>query len=128
MSHYAAVKKAHVHARARGDYTREQRLEAARELVEFDLFSNRQIEKFTGATHKAIGILSGKTDTTGGRITAEALPLILDIFEIQHRGEVSYPAYAKAVDAGVSATTLARLLERPQTSVARYVRRGRGDE
>jgi hypothetical protein len=123
MSNYRAIKAAHWHAQHRGEYEQHQRVSAAKELIDFGILSNRQIAAFTGLTHQQVGNLSGKTARTGGALSVESLPKIIELFEIEARGEINLQAYKDALDAKVSANMLSRILEKPQTTISRYARR-----
>lgn len=102
--------------------TRPERAQKATELGEWRCFSNRHIAAFTGLFPAEVGILTQKTDTTGGTLKPESLPYVLEVIELERRGEVNFSAVKAAIDAGCSSTMLARLTGRPQTTLSRHAR------
>ena len=122
MNNLPAVRQAKWHFDHKHAYTAAQQVAASQELAKWALFSNSQITTFTGlATHK-VGALTGKTDRTGGKLEGEALAPIIELFALKSRGEISAVAVREALDAGVTAGMLQRLVGIPATTVRRYAK------
>lgn len=125
MSQYPAVKEALDLYRCHENLNREGKVNAAMSLMEWGVFSNRHIASFSGLSPSYVNGLSKKGDHSGGRLDPEALPLVIDLIHAANRGEHSYRAVAKALDAGISGHMLARLTGRPQSTLARQARTAR---
>ena len=122
MSHVDAIRQAKWAFDHKGTATKEDTVNRVVELAEWRLFSNSQITTFTGMLPRDVGIYTGKTDRTGGRLEGEALGLILDVIAIKAQNEVDDSAIKKALE-GTSSVMLARLTGIPKTTINRWARR-----
>lgn len=121
-THIKALEQAVFHFEHKGNYSRAAKVEAAQELAEWGVFSNRHIALFTGLRLADLSTYTGKTDRTGGSLTMESIPHIVKVINLEARGEVDYRAVKRAIDAGCSALMLSRLTGRPQSTLSRHAR------
>ncbi|MET4703089.1 hypothetical protein [Frigoribacterium sp. UYMn621] len=103
--------------------SRNERIAAALELLEWNLFSNRQIAGFTGLPRGIVDGMSTKTDATGGNLPGEALGDILKVATAHNRGELDELAIKRAVDAGASTRMVSKLSGVSQSAVSRASRK-----
>lgn len=119
MSNLIAVQQAHHHWINHEHYDKQQQYDAAVELGEWGLYSNRQIAVFTGLRRAVVDSLNPKSNKSGGTLAPEALPHIEQLIV-----GVRTPETIKAtLDAGVSTTMLARLSGISGSMISRWARK-----
>lgn len=116
MNHLEAVTHAHEVYTTRDTLTREEKIEQARRLAKFGVYSNRQIATFTGLRPALVNTINEKRDKSGGNLEPESLPFIARIIQ----GEKTPDMIATALAAGAGPTMLARLSGLSGSMIARW--------
>lgn len=126
MTHYlAALEQARRAFENRDQFDKQTKIDFVTALIEWGVFSDRQIAAIVGIRPQDVHELSKKTDHTGGAFTPEAIPLIIDVIHRTARDEANARAIALAIDAGVSTRMLAKLTGIAQRTVSRRANDGR---
>ena len=123
MTHLIALEQAHS-AYTHHQPDRQARYDNAVKLGEWGLFSNAQISHFTGLDPHVVGRLTGKTDRTGGRLPAAALPYLIRYIQGVNRSEVDRNLIREAFRAGASTRMIAKFAGITQTRVVNCLRVG----
>lgn len=100
---------------------RQARVDAAIELAEYGVFSNRHVSELTGLRPAFVNELTGKTDRTGGTMNPQRLGDLADVAEARNRGEDVRARIAELAEDGFSSTTIARLTGIPVSSIGRWI-------
>lgn len=105
---------------------REIRIQDATELSSFGVFSNQHLEQITDLPEHVVAGITRKSDKTGGRFNAAALPLILDYRNgYQEHGDRNPVLLCTIVDLGVSPRFLSKLTGIHRNNLARWAAKGR---
>ena len=123
MTNITAIKQASFAFSHRETTTREEKLNTARALAEWGIFSNRQIASLTGLSRPMVDAISSKTDGTGGNLPGESLSHIANAATAHYRGEVDELAIKRAINAGASTRMVSRLTGISQSAVSRASRK-----
>lgn len=103
--------------------SKEQAHALAVEIASWGVFSNRQIELFSGGvvSQRAIGKHSKKTTRDGGSINPNSLEDIRSIIFTSNDSSVDWSLVKKVVSRGTSMTMLAKLTGISKTTMSRKI-------
>lgn len=94
-------------------------------LGETGVFSCRHIGEITGVPEPVVVGVTNKRDKSGGRFSAQTLPLIHQVWlEYAQSGNADKAAIRTIINLGVSTNFLSKLTEIPQRSIARWAKNG----
>lgn len=102
--------------------TNADRFDACVSLLEWEVFSNRQIAEITGVSRERVNSLSGKTDKRGGTLDVLYLPDIRDLRNKALRGEDVKADVRFVLSGRTSSTMLSRLSGLSQSTISRWAR------
>lgn len=113
--------------RAKAAYLRprvndEAATEAVRELAEYGVFSNRNLQAITGLNEHYVATITAKASKVGGRLNPVTLPLMLQLAEDWRAGVKNEHVARTIVELGTSRGMVARLTGIPYSAVAWLVR------
>lgn len=97
-------------------------VEQLQNLAEYELFSNRQMERICGGivSHTTIAGYTRKSTKTGGRLNPDSLELIREIMFMKHDGRIAYDLIGAVLDAGTSQNMLSRLTGVAQSTISKH--------
>ena len=101
---------------------KEALIEKAKDLANYDLFSNRQISKISGGvlSHVAISANISKTNKKGGRFSPQSLEdIAIVLFSVTDGRGVDFDAVRRAMKAGTSQGMISRLTGLSQSRISR---------
>lgn len=115
------LRRAHyIHAH-QDNMTRQQRVDAAVELGEWGVFSNRHVSTLTGLRPAFVNELVPKSNKTGGTMNPKRLTDLAEVAEARNRGEDVRERVAELAGDGFSSTMIARLTGIPVSSIGRWI-------
>jgi hypothetical protein len=101
---------------------KEALIEKAKDLANYDLFSNRQISKISGGvlSHVAVSANIPKANKKGGRFSPQSLEDIATVlFSVSNGGPVDFDAVRRAMKSGTSQGMISRLTGLSQSRISR---------
>ena len=115
-----ALHQAHYAFTHRDTMDRQARVDAAVELGEWGVWSNRHVATLTGLRPAFVNELTGKRDKSGGNMNPERLGDVIEVAEARARGEEVKDRVVALLGEGFSSGMLARLTGVPQSTIARW--------